>query len=88
MASIEPLQNSGTGITKEWVEGASCANESSANRWLSGNGRIYGISTWRARSEDQMADLSWGYELGDGESRDTTERSDRLLLLCMSVYAM
>ncbi|KAL2039626.1 hypothetical protein N7G274_007485 [Stereocaulon virgatum] len=67
---IEPLQDFGTGITKD------------------GNGRIYGISTWRARNEDQMADLSWGYELGDGEGRDTTERSDRSLLLCMSAYAM
>ena len=35
-----------------------------------------------------MADLSWGNELGDGEGRDTAERSKNLLLLCISAYAM
>ena len=53
---------------------------------FSGNGRTYGINTWRARrSENGIADLSWGYELGDGRGRDTTDCLGHLLLPCLSV---
>ena len=68
------------------MEQRSFENESSAKRWFSGNGRTYGINTWTARrSENGIADLSWGYELGDGRGRDTTDCLGHLLLPCLSV---